>query len=145
MLHFCIEWPICRRQKMIFRRQSGARTICLSISCVFVQKKRISIFDFRILSRRQNSIFRRQTDVEMNCLPIFCIFVQKKRISIFDFRIPTSTSKDDFSSSLIFAKNIWGSLSRTPAAIIRTLQGTPFRCEPDNHLRRIVDGLKCRK
>ena len=106
MLHFCIEWPICRRQNVIFRRQSDARTICLSISCVFVQKKRISIFDFRI---------------------------------------PTSTSKDDFSPLLIFAKNIWGSLSRTPAAIIRTLQDAPFRCEPDNHLRRIVDGLKCRK
>ena len=48
MLHFCIEWPICRRQKMIFRRQSDARMTCLPIFCVFVQKKRISIFDSRI-------------------------------------------------------------------------------------------------
>ena len=78
MLHFCIEWPICRRQKMIFRRQSDARTIYLSIIYVFVQKKRISIFDFRILSRRQNAILRRQSDVRMICLSISCVFVQKK-------------------------------------------------------------------
>ena len=44
MLHFCIEWPICRRQKMIFRRQSGARMTYLPIfGCeYFVTKAEIA-------------------------------------------------------------------------------------------------------
>ena len=87
MLHFCIEWPICRRQNAIFRRQSDVRMTCLSISCIFVQEK-----EFQFLTSES----------------------------------PRRRQKDDFSSLLIFAKNIWGSLSRTPAAIISHTSGHPF-------------------
>ena len=53
MLHFCIKWPICRRQKMIFRRQLDIRMTCLSISCVFVQKKEFQFLTSESPRRRQ--------------------------------------------------------------------------------------------